>query len=161
MEARLAPIYAIFKLNSHLYLNTLVDMDDDQASWRPTAQTNSAAYVALHLVDTRYYMATHIGLTLVNPFAAMLKDARSIGDLRTLPRLEDVRSAWKHVTGETRVRFGQMTSGHLDAIASAKLPIDEKTTLDMLSFMMQHESYHIGQLGLLRKQMGLPAMSYR
>ena len=161
MEARLAPLYAIFKLNSHLFLNTLVDMDDDQASWRPTEQTNSAAYVALHLVDTRYYMATHVGLTLVNPFAAMLKDARSIRDLRTLPRLEDVRGAWKHVTGETRVRLGQLTTAHLDVKSSAKLPIDEDSTLDMVSFLMQHESYHIGQLGLLRKQMGLPAMSYR
>ncbi len=161
MEARLAPLYAIFKLNSSLFLNTLVDMDDDQASWRPTEHTNSAAYVALHLVDTRYFMATHIGLTLVNPFAAVLKEARSIRDLRTLPRLDEVRASWKTVTGETRVKFGQMTDAHLDVMASAKLPTDDETTLGMLSFLMQHESYHIGQLGLLRKQMGLPAMLYR
>jgi uncharacterized damage-inducible protein DinB len=161
VEARLAPLYAIFKLNSSLFLNTLVDMDDDQASWRPTEQTNSAAYLALHLVDTRYFMATHIGLTLVNPFAALLKEARSIRDLRTLPRLDEVRAAWKAVTGETRVKFGQMTDAHLNVIASAKLPTDDETTLGMLSFLMQHESYHIGQLGLLRKQMGLPAMLYR
>ena len=161
MEARLTPLYAIFKLNSQLFLNTLDGMDDDRASWRPTGQTNSAAWVALHLVDTRYFMATHISLTLVNPFAAMLKDARSIGDLRTLPRLEEVRTAWKHVTGEARVRFGQMTEAHLDVMASAKLPTDDASTLGMLSFLMHHESYHIGQLGLLRKQMGLPAMTYR
>lgn len=161
MEARLKPLYDIFKLNSSLFLNTLVDMDDHRAKWRPTDQTNSAAYVALHLVDTRYYMATHIGLTLANPFAAMLKDARGIGDLKTLPPLDEVRGAWKLVTGETRVRFGQMTDGQLDVLASAKLPTDDETTLGMLSFLMHHESYHIGQLGLLRKQMGLPAMLYR
>jgi len=161
VEARLAPLYAIFKLNSHLYLNCLTDMDDDRASWRPTEQTNSAAYLALHLVDTRFFLATHIGLTLTNPFAALVKDARGIGDLRTLPRLDEVRTAWKHVTGEARVRFGQLTDAQLNVIASAKLPTDDETTLGMLSFLMQHESYHIGQLGLLRKQMGLPAMSYR
>ena len=161
MEARLAPLYAIFKLNSSLFLNTLVDLDDDRARWRPSEQTNSAAYVALHLVDTRYYMATHVGLTLTNPFAALLKDARSIGDVRTLPKLDDVRSAWKAVTGDLRVKFGQLTDAHLNVLASAKLPTDDETTLGMLSFLMQHESYHIGQLGLLRKQMGLPAMLYR
>jgi len=28
-------------------------------------------------------------------------------------------------------------------------------------FLTQHETYHLGQLSLLRKQAGLPAMSYR
>jgi uncharacterized damage-inducible protein DinB len=26
---------------------------------------------------------------------------------------------------------------------------------------MQHDAYHVGQLALLRKQTGMPAMSYR
>jgi uncharacterized damage-inducible protein DinB len=161
VEARLAPLYDIYKLNSRLYLNCLDGMDDDRARWRPTDQTNSAAYLALHLVDTRYYLATHVSMTLTNPFAAILKEARGIGDLKVLPKLDDVRAAWKHVTGETRVRLGQMTDADLDRVASAKLPTDDERTIGMLSFLMQHESYHIGQLGLLRKQMGLAAMAYR
>lgn len=50
-------LYEIFKLNSRLYLNCLDGMDEDQARWRPTGATNSAAFVALHLLDSRYAMA--------------------------------------------------------------------------------------------------------
>ena len=35
-----------------------------------------------------------------------------------------------------------------------------KTTLGMLTFLVQHDSYHIGQLSLLRKYAGMPAMQY-
>ena len=41
------------------------------------------------------------------------------------------------------------------------MPVDDKSNMGLLIFMMQHESYHIGQLAILRKQAGLPAMSYR
>jgi uncharacterized damage-inducible protein DinB len=30
----------------------------------------------------------------------------------------------------------------------------------LFGFMVQHDSYHLGQLSLLRKRAGLPAMSY-
>ena len=30
----------------------------------------------------------------------------------------------------------------------------------LLTFMVQHDSYHLGQLSLLRKLAGLPGMSY-
>jgi uncharacterized damage-inducible protein DinB len=30
----------------------------------------------------------------------------------------------------------------------------------MLAFLVQHESYHIGQMALIRKYIGYPAMKY-
>jgi uncharacterized damage-inducible protein DinB len=30
----------------------------------------------------------------------------------------------------------------------------------MLAFLGQHESYHLGQIGFLRRQLNKPAMSY-
>jgi uncharacterized damage-inducible protein DinB len=32
--------------------------------------------------------------------------------------------------------------------------------LGVLTFLAQHDSYHVGQLSLLRRQLGLPAMKY-
>jgi uncharacterized damage-inducible protein DinB len=32
--------------------------------------------------------------------------------------------------------------------------------MNLLAFFVQHDSYHIGQLALLRKHVGLPAMQY-
>ena len=160
MEARLAPLYEMFKINSRLYLNCLEGMDENQAAWRPSDQTNSAGYIALHLVDSRYLMAKMIGMGNENPFAGRAKQARESG-MSNLPSLDELRGAWKGITGELRVKFGAMTDQDLRMDTGSQLPVDDKSVLGILSFLLQHDSYHIGQLGLLRKQAGLTAMSYR
>jgi len=159
---RLVPLYEMFKLNSRLYLNCLDGWNEDQVRWRPSPDTNSAAFIALHLVDSRHYIAKLVGVTMENPFASLLEGAKTIDDVKAWPPLEEVRGAWKAVTGNVRERFKTLAPEDLAAKAEwADVPIDDKTNAGMLIFMMQHESYHLGQLAILRKQAGLPAMSYR
>ncbi len=161
MQPSLAPLYEIFKLNSRLFLNCLDGMDEGQARWRPSGATNSAGYIALHLADTRYLLARMVGLDATSPFAALTDGAKSIDDIKSLPSLDDIRAAWKAVTGELRERFKVMTDADLARAASQKLPVEDMSTLGAITFLMQHDTYHIGQLGLLRKQAGLGAMGYR
>jgi len=161
VEARLASVYEIFKLNSRLYLNCLDGLDDDRAAWRPTAQTNSMGFVALHVFESRYHVATLIRVPATNPFADLTRDAKSNDDLKTLPPVQEMAAAWKALTGDMRVRFGTMTGEDLVAPSGERTPMDDRSLLGVLSFLMQHESYHVGQLALLRKQVGLSAMSYR
>ena len=161
MHDRLSPIYEILKLNSRLFLNCLDGWKEDQARWRPSPDTNSAAFLALHLVDSRHYIARTIGITMENPFP-FLATARTIDEVKTWPKLDEVRAAWKSVTGNIRERFKTLTPEDLAAKAAwDEMPVDDTTNLGLVIFMMQHESYHIGQLAILRKQAGLPAMSYR
>ena len=40
------------------------------------------------------------------------------------------------------------------------MPLEDSSVLGLFGFMVQHDSYHLGQLSLLRKYAGLPAMSY-
>lgn len=161
MHDRLVPIYEIFKLNSRLFLNCLDGWKEDQARWRPSPDTNSAAFIALHLVDSRHYIAKIVGVTMENPFA-FLADAKTIDDVKTWPKLDEVRAAWKSVTGNLRERFKTLAPADLTGPSDwGDVPVDDKSNAGLLLFMMQHESYHIGQLAILRKQAGLPAMSYR
>jgi uncharacterized damage-inducible protein DinB len=161
VDARLTPLYEIFKLNTRLFLNCLDGMDDDRASWRPTATTNSAAFLALHLVQTRHSLAALIGLETRNPFEVLTKGAQGIADITDYPSLDDMRAEWKNVTGSVRARLAELAPADLSTSADQKFPGDDPSVLGALAFLMQHDAYHVGQLALLRKQMGLPAMSYR
>jgi uncharacterized damage-inducible protein DinB len=38
--------------------------------------------------------------------------------------------------------------------------VSDGSVLGAVAFLAQHESYHMGQLGLLRKALGYPPMSY-
>jgi uncharacterized damage-inducible protein DinB len=161
LDARLGPLYEIFKLNSRLFLNCLDGLTDERAAWRANDDVNSAAFIALHLADTRHYIARLVGAELDNPFAAITKGRRSIAEMKGMPALEEVRDEWKRVTGEIRVRMGQLDAAALDKDSGSKMGLDDNSILGVLTFLMQHDSYHIGQLSLLRKQLGLPAMSYK
>ena len=162
MDVRVAPLYEIFKVNSRLYLNCLDAMDNDQASWRPNEHTNSAAFVALHLVDTRLWMAGMLGLTPTHPFKEICDKVKTAGPTAQLPSLDDMRAAWKDITGQLRERFKTLTDADLGAPAKWNPPgVDDKTMLGTLAFLMQHDSYHVGQMAILRKQVGLTAMSYQ
>lgn len=35
------------------------------------------------------------------------------------------------------------------------IPVEDKTIMGGFAFLISHESYHVGQLGLLRKELGL------
>jgi uncharacterized damage-inducible protein DinB len=160
VDDRLKPLYEIFKLNSRLFLNCLDGMDEDQARWRPGDRVNSAAFVAAHLVDSRHYLGKLLGLDAPKPFGGRLDASRNIDEVKEMPGLDELRSEWKTVTGSLRERFGSLSAAELAAPYSGGFPIEDRTALGLIGFLLQHDSYHIGQLGLLRKQTGLDAMSY-
>jgi len=48
-----------------------------------------------------------------------------------------------------------------DDASTTRFPVADPTRLGTLAFLAQHDTYHIGQLALLRRFVGLKAMSYR
>lgn len=65
------------------------------------------------------------------------------------------------VSHALRDRLDELPAAELEAIVSPRFPMPNPTRLSALTFLVQHDSYHIGQLALLRRHAGLPAMCYR
>lgn len=103
-----------------------------------------------------------LGAEQPSPIAAYLEGARGIDDVEQFPPLVEIQRAWTTASHARRDRLDRMTAVELDApIASPfPLPISNPTSLSLLTFLVQHDSYHIGQLAFLRKQAGLPPMQY-
>lgn len=161
MEVRVAPLYEIFKFNTRFYLNALDGMDDDQAGWRAGDKTNSPAYIALHILDTRHSLLRVAGVQRGHKFSNVAKEARGKPDFTDFPSLDQLREEWKGVTGDARALLARLTDAELNQPVEVPMPLEDKTLLGYVSFAMMHESYHIGQLSLLRKQVGLSAMALR
>jgi uncharacterized damage-inducible protein DinB len=65
-----------------------------------------------------------------------------------------------------------VVSRHLGAVLAARSPEDlrrpdvhrfplgDSTELGLITFLVQHDSCHIGQLGFLRRQLGKSGMAY-
>ena len=160
MDPRVVPLAEIYRLNTRLFHNCLIDVTEQQAGVRPTAATNSIAFIAAHVADTRFAIAGWLGAPLANPLADALGDARTIDDVRALPTLLEIRAAWDRASETIAARLTAMTATELDGPSPERFPAGGPTLLGALAFLAQHDSYHVGQLALLRKHAGLPAMRY-
>lgn len=151
---------SIFKVNSALFVNAFKDVDDATASKRPNEKTNSMIFLALHSVDARYYILNLLGSKAKNPYAEEYKDVRMIEDVKKYPPLEELLKEWKKTDRLLTKKLGELKLKQLKSKTDFKFPFVDKTLHGTISFLAAHESYHVGQLGLIRKYLGLPSVSF-
>ena len=159
MLPELKPIHQILSLNTRLLHNCLEGVDDSLATRRGTPDTNSLAFIAAHLSQSRQYACLMAGRPLTDPLEGRLK-GKSLDDVGPLPSLAEITAAWDAVSAHLLSVFGELTDEDLKREATRRLPGSDGTVGSVLPFLAQHDSYHIGQMAILRRQLGLGAMKY-
>ena len=120
MDPRVTALAEMLRLNGRLYQNCLAGLTDQAARERlagPGA-TNSAAFVAAHLVDSRYYLLDCLGVKQASPLTGAKGGFNNIADVTDFPPLAAVRAAW-HTAGELLgQRLAALTAAELDTPSS-------------------------------------------
>ncbi len=160
MDPRIVPLAEMLRLNTRLFHNCLADLVDDQARERPSEVTNSAAFLAAHLVDSRYFTLSLLGVKQSSPLKGAKDGFNDISQVTSWPSLAEIKAAWTAVSKVLDQQLKALKPAELDAPLDPGFPVDNKTVLGIVTFMVQHDSYHLGQLALVRKFSGLPAMAY-
>jgi uncharacterized damage-inducible protein DinB len=160
MDPRVASLADILRLNTKLFRNCLDGLTDEVARRRPSPTTNSAAFVAAHVADSRYFLLRIVGTDRPSPLRRYLEGAKTIDDVKELPTLAEVQEAWTAASHALREALDGLSAEALGGPAKVRFPAADQTMLGALTFLVQHDSYHVGQLSLLRRYAGLPAMKY-
>lgn len=150
----------ILRLNTRLYLNCVQDVSDGDARRRPNDRTNSLAFIACHVLDARHFLARYLGLDEPNPVEDTLRDATGIDDIVELPTIVRIVDGWRALAPTISACLDDLTTTELNAPSPQRLPVDDLSIGGGIGFLLQHESYHVGQLALIRKFLGYPAMKY-
>ena len=160
MEAVVAPLAGVLELNTDLLLNCLEGVSDEEARQRLAGGGNSMLFLAAHLADSRHYLAARLDRPLDNPLAPFLEKARGIDEITAWPALADVRTAWQAVSAHLLAALDAIASGELATPGAHRFPVPDTSRLGLIAFLTQHDSYHIGQLAFLRRQLGKSPMAY-
>ena len=160
MDPRVSMLAEILRMNTRLFNNCLAGMSEEQAHRRPTPTTNSAAFVAAHVADARYFVLGPLGAAAPSPLAPYVGEWKSIDQVTDWPTLDQIRTAWTGAAEALDRRLATITAAELDDGSKVPFSVGPNSILGFLTFMVQHDSHHIGQLASLRKFVGLPAMSY-
>lgn len=159
MHPALTPLAAILSLNRRLLLNSLDGMSDETARVRAGAG-NSAAFIAVHLVDARLYLLRTLGAEMTHPFGDRLATVTTIDDMTWYPTLDEIRAAWNAVSEGLEGALQGLTAEDLSRASPADFPIADSTLVGTVAFLTQHDSYHVGQVSLIRRLVGLGPMKY-
>jgi hypothetical protein len=153
------PINTILKLNTRLFINVLDGIDEEMAQKRANKKTNNIAFIALHILQARFYIATTFGIEAHFPFPE-LNEVKSVDEMKSFPELTRIKTLWQEISMILLDHMPQVREEELNAVAKQKFPIDDNSIFGTITFLISHEAYHIGQLGFLRKYFGLDAMRY-
>lgn len=155
------PLELILNLNEKLFLNALKGVTEEHAKERLSDHNNSLIWVVTHIVWSRYNMAKFLGKPGSNPYLGMFENFKSIDEIKSFPTLEQVKSEWKKSSDLLKEGFASATDEYLEKESSFKNPITDSSILGAIAFLAEHESYEIGQMGLLKKLHTKEAMSYQ
>lgn len=160
MTPELRPIAAQFALDTDLLLNATEGLDDREANRRVIAGVNPIAFLVAHLTDARHFLIRLVGHHSDNPLAAHLGNARTADDVLDLPPLERLREHWRDVSTRLAHVLEDVGPAELAVLAPTPFLAEDHTVLGALTFLAQHDAYHLGQVAMLRRALGHPAMTY-
>ena len=156
----LRPLKIQLELNNRLFLSVISDIPQGLWVKRPGDSANHAAFLALHLIDARCFMLRILGIQTIHGFEDVGKEATCLEDIPEYPASEEMAKSWKRVSADLLSSVDGVGPELLNEAAPHEFPVNDSSKLGALAFLAQHEAYHIGQLGIVRRILGLSPMSY-
>ena len=150
----------IFNMNDRLFINALQGISEEQAKERIIGHVNPVNWIAAHTVWSRYNATMFLGAPANNPYNNLFENFKAYDSSLNYPSLSEIKDEWKKVSGLLKDALTSVSEEHLAGDSPIKSPIGDSTNGGTIAFLAQHESYDIGQLGLLKKFFSKEAMSY-
>ncbi|RJP68609.1 MAG: DinB family protein [Ignavibacteriales bacterium] len=160
MQSILRPLHIIFVHNSRLLKNAVYDVNDELAERRLNNNTNSIKFILCHLIDARYHLANLIGLIDVCPFRDLFDRIQTIEDFNEYPQMNELNASIEKISLKISTHFEVLEEKDITKHINVKFPIEDRSVLGGITFLLEHESYHIGQIGFIRKYYGLHPLKY-
>jgi uncharacterized protein YndB with AHSA1/START domain/uncharacterized damage-inducible protein DinB len=124
---------------------------------RPTEQTNSMLWIFAHQAAIRGQLLNALGDAHDPGLSAFARGA-AVQDPSAYPSHERIQEASRQVNVRLFARLAELTDEELARPAQGRVPAMVRTVGDLVAFIALHDSYHVGQLGYVRKALGYTAV---
>jgi uncharacterized damage-inducible protein DinB len=148
------PIALIFKLNNGLIARSLDGLSDEDVWRQPSGSGNPIAWLLGHLTETRGHLLAEIGTRFDPGWGGIFARGSALGAVSDYPTRTAIEAAWKATHAQMREAFATIADERLAAPPSRHAFPGVNTVADELAGFAFHESYHVGQIGYIRKQLG-------
>lgn len=155
----LEPLALIYKLNNGLVTRTLDGLTDEDFWKEPAGGGNPIGWMLGHLTETRVAMLQLLGQPAATGWETAFSRGSHRADRLKYPDRPLLEAAWKATHAGMREGFAALTAARLSEKPNGPALPGVTTTAEQLAFFAFHESYHVGQLGYVRRQLGYSAVA--
>ncbi len=154
MSKPLAPYLSSFAMNAWLFGAAVRVIPEPDADRRLHDRTNTARGIAVHLAGARHSLCKLLGAEIDPlPWSDVgegFETGFKAGGEK--PRLATVLEAWARIEERFAESLLAASGAVLDRASPLPIPgIAEPTVADFVALNVVHESYHVGQLGMIAK----------
>ncbi len=159
MSQLIGPVVDLFRFNSELAAIALADLAPEDAVYRvKQGEGSSIAYLVGHLCSSRYGLLKVLGAADANPYKELYGEGAGARDGDAYPPLTAIAAGWKDTAEKLHAALERLTDEDAMKPDDSGFPTPEKSLRGRLAFIAWHESYHIGQIGILRTERGYPSL---
>jgi uncharacterized damage-inducible protein DinB len=157
-----------YDLHDVLFNNVIDNINDDESNACIIEPLNNIKWLAGHLLWAQRNLVRIGGAQVEIPWTGhFLTVQGSTAEERNMPKgefptIEQIRDKWNETSPAIRTGLANLPDAVLNSVIEAKHPIApfDDTVAGMWAFINDHQSYHIGQIGILRRALGKEAMQY-
>jgi hypothetical protein len=155
--APLAPLVMMFTINETLITKAMDGLTDNQLWQRPTDNNNPMLWLVGHLVRSRARLLTSLGDSFDTGWGDAFARGSAVEDRSTYVSRDEILRMMTTVNARLYPKMESLGGEDASRPATGPVPLI-KTVADLATFLVAHESYHVGQLAYIRKALGLPGL---
>lgn len=155
-------IIPAYRMHSQNFTNVLDGITEEISLKRIDNKTNHVLWMTGNLVNCRYWIGNLLGVKDKDPNETLFKEGRALSESLDYPTLEALRKNFADISPKTYQKLLSATDEQLEEAYSFGMDISfiEENVLNMIGMCIGREDYLLGQIGLMRKLLGLKGMSY-
>ena len=151
-----------YRMHTQMFNNMLDGIKEEDAQKRIENKTNHVTWMVGNLVNCRYWLANILGIADKDPHEELFKDAKALDVNAQYPSLDELKKAWHKISPVLYQKLLSIKDTELqeDFNFGMDIPFVENSKLNVVGMSLDRESYIFGQLGLMRKILGLQGVKY-
>ena len=159
---KLEIIIPAYRMHSQSFKNALDGISEVDALKRIDNHTDHVIWMAGNIVNCRYWMAGLLGIEDRDPHEDLFKEGKALDENLNYPSLGNLKNIFAGISPKVYQKLLEANDEQLEKPVSfgMNIPFVKENILNMIGMCIGREDYLLGQIGLMRKILGLKGMSY-
>jgi len=144
----------MFQANGSVFEKATQGIPDEKWLFQPSADSNHLMFSAGHVVVHRAFVPKYLGVEWSAPWSSVISRGAKRVPPKQYPSVGEIRKACKEVSEKLMAALPNATPELLAQPLPKERPSLDGTVGGAIGLLCFHETYHVGQMGYLRKWLG-------